>query len=54
MLGLHPAAASRSPPHQVLVEPVQPGLIAQPWRRTRPQGLCHLSTFHTTLVKKSQ
>jgi hypothetical protein len=22
--------------HRVLVEPVQAGLIAQPWRRTRP------------------
>jgi len=40
--------------HRVLVQPVQVSLLAQPWRRTRPQGLCHVSTFHTTLVKKSQ
>ena len=40
--------------HRVLVQPVQVGLLAQPWRRTRPQGLCHVSTFYTTLVKKSQ
>jgi hypothetical protein len=26
----------------------------EPWRRTRPQGLCQVSTFYTTLVKKSQ
>jgi hypothetical protein len=40
--------------HRILVQPVRAGLLAQPWRRTRPQGLCHLSTFHTILVKKSQ
>src|SRR5215218_2722587 len=40
--------------HRVLVQPVQVSLLAQPWRRTRPQGLCHVSTFHTTSVKKSQ
>src|SRR5215216_1004350 len=39
--------------HRILVHPVQAGLIAQPWRRTRPQGLCQVSTFYTTLVKKS-
>jgi hypothetical protein len=38
--------------HWVLVQPVQAGLLAQPWRRTRPQGLCYISTFYTTLVKK--
>jgi hypothetical protein len=38
----------------ILIQPVQASLIAQPWRRTRPQGLCHVSTFYTTLVKKSQ
>jgi hypothetical protein len=31
--------------HRILVQPVQAGLIAQPWWRTRPQGLCHVSTF---------
>jgi hypothetical protein len=40
--------------HRGLVEPVQAGLLAQPWRRTRPQGLCQVSTFYTVLVKKSQ
>jgi hypothetical protein len=40
--------------HRILVQPVQVGLIAQPWQRTRPQGLCYVSTFRTTLVKKSQ
>ena len=40
--------------HRVLVHSVQVGLLAQPWRRTRPQGLCQVSTFYTTLVKKSQ
>jgi hypothetical protein len=40
--------------HQILVQPVQVGLLAQPWRRTRPQGLCQVSTFYTTLVKKSE
>jgi hypothetical protein len=40
--------------HQILVQPVQVGLLAQPWRRTRPQGLCQVSTFCTTLVKKSE
>jgi hypothetical protein len=54
MLQLHPAAASLSPLARVLVQPVQVGLLLQePWRRTRPQGLCHVSTFYTTLVKKS-
>jgi hypothetical protein len=37
---------------RILVQPVQAGLLAQPWRRTRPQGLCYVSTFYTTLVKK--
>ena len=40
--------------HRVLVQPVQVGLLAQPRRRTRPQGLCYVSIFYTTLVKKSQ
>jgi len=41
--------------HRVLVQPVQAGLLLQePWRRTRPQGLCQASIFYTTLVKKSQ
>src|SRR5215208_7765005 len=40
--------------HRILVQPVQAGLLAQPRRRTRPQGLCYVSTFYTTLVKKSQ
>jgi hypothetical protein len=40
--------------HRTLVQPVQVGLLAQPWRRTRPQGLCQVSTFYTILVKKSQ
>jgi hypothetical protein len=40
--------------HRVLVQPVQVCLLAQPWQRTRPQGLCQVSTFYTTLVKKSQ
>jgi hypothetical protein len=40
--------------HRILVQRVQAGLLAQPRRRTRPQGLCHVSTFYTTLVKKSQ
>ena len=40
--------------HRVLVQPVQVGLLTQPWRRTRPQGLCQVSTFYTTLVKNSQ
>jgi hypothetical protein len=40
--------------HRVLVQPVHVGLLAQePWRRTRPQGLCYVSAFYTTLVKKS-
>jgi hypothetical protein len=29
-------------------------VLVQPWRRTQPQGLCYVSTFYTTLVKKSQ
>jgi hypothetical protein len=41
--------------HRILVQPVQVGLLLQePWRRTRLQGLCQVSTFYTTLVKKSQ
>jgi hypothetical protein len=41
--------------HRILVQPVQVGLLVQePWRWTQPQGLCHVSTFYTTLVKKSQ
>jgi hypothetical protein len=40
--------------HRFLVQPVQVGLLAQPWRRTRPEGLCQVSTFYTILVKKSQ
>jgi hypothetical protein len=40
--------------HWILVQPVQAGLLAQPWRRTRPQGLCQVSIFYTVLVKKSQ
>jgi hypothetical protein len=40
--------------HRIIVRPVQAGLLAQPWQRTRPEGLCHVSTFYTTLVKKSQ
>jgi hypothetical protein len=40
--------------HRILVQPVQVGLLAQPRRRTRPQGLCQVSTFYTTLVRKSQ
>ena len=40
--------------HPVLVQPVQVSLLAQPWRRTRPQGLCYVSTFCTILVKKSE
>jgi hypothetical protein len=40
--------------HRILAQPVQVGLLAQPWQRTRPQGLCYVSTFRTTLVKKSQ
>jgi hypothetical protein len=40
--------------HQILAQPVQAGLLAQPLRGTRPQSLCQASTFYTTLVKKSQ
>jgi hypothetical protein len=40
--------------HRVPAQPVQVGLLVQPWRRTQPQGLCYVSTFYTTLVKKSQ
>ncbi len=40
--------------HQVLAEPVQVGLLAQPWRRTRPPGSLPGQPFNTTLVKKSQ
>jgi hypothetical protein len=40
--------------HRILVQLVQVSLLAQPWRRTRPQVLCHVSTFYTTLVKKPQ
>jgi len=51
LLQLHPAAESRSPRAPILVQPVQAGLLAQPWRRTRAQGLCQGSSFYTTLVK---
>jgi hypothetical protein len=55
MLRLHPAAACLAHhAHRVLAQPVQVGLLAQLWRRTRPQALCYVSTFYTTLVKKSQ
>jgi hypothetical protein len=41
--------------HRILVQPDQVGLpVQEPWQRTRPQGLCQVSTFYTTLVKKSQ
>jgi hypothetical protein len=45
--------------HRILVQPVQVGLLAQPWRRTRTWSLLrehflHYGTFYTTLVKKSQ
>ena len=40
--------------HRVLVQPVQVRLLAQLRRRTSHQGLCQVSTFYTTLVKKSQ
>jgi hypothetical protein len=39
--------------HQVLAQPVQVGLLAQPWRRTR-RGLCYVSIFYTKVVKKSR
>jgi hypothetical protein len=39
---------------RVLAKSVQVGLLAQLWRRTRPQGLCYVSTFYITLVSKSQ
>jgi hypothetical protein len=35
---------------RVLAQPVRVGPPAQPWRRTRPQSLCYVSTFYTTLV----
>ena len=40
--------------YRVLVQPVQVGLLAQPRRRTQPQGLCHVSIFCTILVRKPQ
>src|SRR5215211_7213032 len=54
MLQLHPPAASRSPRAPGPRPACAVGLLAQPWRRTRPQGLCHVSTFYTTLGKKPQ
>jgi hypothetical protein len=54
MLRLHPAAASRSP-RAPDPRPACPALppCATLAGRERGQGLCYVSTFYTTLVKKS-
>ena len=53
MLRLHPATASRLP-RAPDPRPACPGRPPRAAGGERDQGLCHVRTFYTTLVKKSQ